>query len=357
MRLEEKTKLNYVEEYNYCVSLGWYCGTASSLAKLGLRNFSGPFDWCHSHLESVITQIDNEFKDFMRKENLEINDKTLKTFDDKKYQFCFKHDMKESLELEYTDIYTKYNKRIKRFLENIKSPTCFFRAVRSEREIEYIINNTDYIESVLKRYNPKNSIVYILLNGMKSLPNNLSWFRLTLKGYSGDVYEMRTMFDHSKELLEFCNTVLCTEQIDSNIKYDLHKDGHRAGFYEVCYYLRNNIDGLDKKILNMIHLHTNEIFYIWGGGRGGIPLYYYLIKRGVNVKAIIDNRIREDFPDDIEFITPNDVEYYSKIFIAIKSVTSNFEIIDQIKEKKCQIFIYKELAVYKSMKENDNVRI
>lgn len=31
-------------QYDNCISLGWFCGTASSLSKLGLRNFSEPFD-------------------------------------------------------------------------------------------------------------------------------------------------------------------------------------------------------------------------------------------------------------------------------------------------------------------------
>ncbi len=57
-------------------------------------------------------------------------------------------DVKESFEMEYAGIYDKYIKRAKRFIENIKNPTCFFRAVRSEKEIDYIINNADYIQRV-----------------------------------------------------------------------------------------------------------------------------------------------------------------------------------------------------------------
>lgn len=208
-----------MEYYNNCVSLGWFCGTASSLAILGLRNFSGPFDWYFSDFDSVIRQIDDEFIDFMRKENLEVIDDKPKEFRDKKYDFYFMHDVKENFDNEYDNIYAKYTKRAKRFIETIKSPTCFFRAVRSETEIEYIINNSEYIESILKRYNTKNIIIYILLDGMSSLPNNLMQFSLILKQYSGNKYEMRNMFNHSIELLKFCNTLLSPEKINLNKEF------------------------------------------------------------------------------------------------------------------------------------------
>lgn len=331
-------------QYDNCLSLGWFCGTASSLSKLGLRNFSGPFDWYFSDFDSVINQIDSEFVDFMKKENLEIIENKPTVFRDKKYNFYCNHDIKENFDKEYPDIYDKYIKRAKRFIESIKNPTCFFRAVRSEKEIEYIINNTEYIKSVLKRYNSNNSIVYILLTGMNSLPNDFKWFRLTLEQYIGRPYEMRSMFNQSMELLQFCETLLKPEQINLNKKFDNQQNGQTAGAAAVNYYISNDIDGVDQKILDMFNLQNKESFYIWGGGKYGIPLYYYLLKRNVKVKAVIDNKPQNGFPGDICIISPNDVEPYSKIFIAVLNEISNFEIKEQIKDKKCHFLTYKELA-------------
>lgn len=83
--------------------------------------------------------------------------------------------------------------------------------------------------------------------------------------------------------------------------------------------------------------------FIFGGGKRGIPLYRYLIKREINIKAIIDNRPGNEFPDDITVISPNDIEHFSKIFIAIINEMSWLQIKEQIKDKKCEIFTYKEL--------------
>lgn len=251
-------------QYDSCISLGWFCGTASSLSKLGLRNFSGPFDWYCSDFDSVINQIDNEFKDFMKKENLEIVDNNPKIFIDKKYNFYYNHDIKENFEMEYNVIYDKYIRRAQRFIENIKNPTCFFRAIRSEKEIEYIVNNTDYIENTLKRYNSRNVIIYMLLNSMTVLPNNLKWFRLTLEQYNKKIYEMRNMFRQSEELLLFCETLLKTEQIELNKRYDIEKNKLLDFVAEVDYYVRNDIGGIDKKIAVILNLQNNEPFYLWG---------------------------------------------------------------------------------------------
>lgn len=335
-----------MEQYDNCLSLGWFCGTASSMSKLGLRNFSGPFDWYFSDFDSVINQIDNEFIDFMKKENLEVIENKPNEFRDKKYNFLCNHDIKENFDKEYDAIYDKYIKRAKRFIESIKNPTCFFRAVRSEKEIEYIINHADYIERILKRYNSNNAIVYIVLNYMRSLPNNLKWFRLMTDEYIGKTYEMRNMFNESKELLQFCKTLLKPEQIQLNRKFDNQQNGQTAGAAEVNYYISNDIDGVDQKILDMLDLQNNESFYIWGGGKYGIPLYRYLLERNVKVKAIIDNRPKNEFPGDICVISPNDIEPYSKIFIAVLNEISNFEIKEQIKSKKCHFLTYKELAYH-----------
>ena len=251
--------------YNNCFSLGCACTTASSLSKLGLRSVSGPFDWIDSELNSVMAQIDNEFVDFMKMENLEvIVDTNPIQIRDKKYNFRFPHEIKKCFEAEYDDIFDKYTRRIERFIEHIKMPTCFFRMVRAKDEIGYIVSHADYIEGTLKKYNPKNIIVYVLVNNIGSLPDNLRWFGVTEHIVSS--YDYRNVFDTSEKLLQFCKTLLPSEQIELNKKFDSQKYGQRTAVDVVDYYLRNDINGLDEKVLRMFDLNDGVPFYIFGGG-------------------------------------------------------------------------------------------
>ena len=53
------------------ISLGAWCPTAASMSKYGLRNGSFLFDWLGTpRFESVIHFIENEFSDFLLKENI-----------------------------------------------------------------------------------------------------------------------------------------------------------------------------------------------------------------------------------------------------------------------------------------------
>ena len=83
LKLKTEYMMNYVDKYSNCISLGGNCSVACSLSKLGLRNASGPFDWYVSDFSSVLAQIENEFQDFMKRENLEIDIDNPKIFRDK----------------------------------------------------------------------------------------------------------------------------------------------------------------------------------------------------------------------------------------------------------------------------------
>lgn len=63
------------------ISLGPWCATAASMSKHGLRSWSGPFDWVLTPcFESVLNLIENDFEDFLLRENLE-------TYSNKKHSF------------------------------------------------------------------------------------------------------------------------------------------------------------------------------------------------------------------------------------------------------------------------------
>ena len=108
------------------ISLGWYCAVAGSLSKNGFRSFSSPFDWCYSDFNSVISQIENDFSDFLKKENL-IFEKESGELIDTKYGFVFNHDIQNDFENEFDDIKEKYSRRTNAFLEASCLPTCFLQ--------------------------------------------------------------------------------------------------------------------------------------------------------------------------------------------------------------------------------------
>ena len=68
------------------------------------------------------------------------------------------------------------------------------------------------------------------------------------------------MFNQSMELLQFCETLLKPEQIILNKKFDNQQNGAA----DVNYYISNDIEGIDKKMLDMFNLSNSESFYIWG---------------------------------------------------------------------------------------------
>lgn len=144
------------------ISLGSYCGVAASMSKIGIRSVSGPFDWLiSSDLKSVGSCMENDFSDFLNKENLVVTHGGM-GFTDIKHSFYFWHDIKNSFEEDYEFIYEKYMRRINYFKEQIKHKTCFIRAVYSVDEFKYIQANQQFINSIIKKFHKDNEIIYVV---------------------------------------------------------------------------------------------------------------------------------------------------------------------------------------------------
>lgn len=159
------------KKFENFISLGYFCEVASDLEKLGLRNTSSPFDWCITDFKMNIRLIDNKFDNFMNYENLKQSCQNRNIYMDAVYKDFFFHDFSKykSLDSQYPKVKAKYNRRIQRFLTNIRKPTLFIRYISNEvknsngrsAELEWIENNREYILKVLKRYNSQNEIIYI----------------------------------------------------------------------------------------------------------------------------------------------------------------------------------------------------
>ena len=208
--------------FENCASLGWFCGTACSLSKLGLRSFSGPFDWYFSNdFSSVVSLVENRFSDFFVRENLEPCELPYQ-FWDIEHDFFFMHDNDagEPFDDAYPKIKEKYIKRANRFLEAIIEPTCLFRTVGSNDEIDYINEDYIHINNVFKSFNANNEIVYILFQGMKELDSHCHQYILDISERPDVEETMRAMFDHNNELLSYCSSLLSVEHRNKNLRYD-----------------------------------------------------------------------------------------------------------------------------------------
>lgn len=318
-------------QYDNCVSLGWFCGTASSLSKLGLRSHSGPFDWYFSHLWAVISQIDNGFRDFMVKENLEIVDKDVKVFRDIKYGFHCNHDVQSSFEEEYSIIYERYMRRANTFMKMIKHPTVFFRCIRDDDEIKYINDNWEYIEKLLKSFNSNNQIVYVCHSGIKGLTDKVSVFELNIDRYIGKTYEMRHMFDNSEELLDYCASLLSIDQMQSNVAFDNMMNSQKLVAEYVNKCVEENIDDIDTVILDSLNTKSEDGIFLWGAGKYGIALARYLSDRNVVIRGIIDNKGAGETRGDFLIQSPDAIPNEANIFIAVADKEANDSIVKQIK--------------------------
>lgn len=275
-------------KYENCISLGWFCGTASSMSRYGLRSHSGPFDWYFSDLESVLKLMETGFSDFMKRDHLYVDADNGRHFHDRKYGFLCNHDIEHDFETEYEKIYQKYMRRAEWFMQAVRKPTCFIRAVRSEQEVSYIEENRQYIYDIVKKDNADNEIIFLLLDTMKEMPDDFLWFRLGIGQYVGKTYEMRTMFDASKEFSKYCQQyILPQNMLEENKRFDLYRVTDRGIMAETT------VETLDKDaaalVLKNYYPDIGGGIYLFGAGKYGELFSSYLMAQKIKVNGIIDN--------------------------------------------------------------------
>ncbi len=204
------------------ISVGWFCGTASSMGKHGLRSYSYPFDWAFSlDFEEVIRYIETGFSDFLQRENLEQTSET--AFRDKKHSMIFPHDIETNLVKDYDKIYEKYHRRIKRFKCNIEKPTCFIRTVLDDKEAGYIMNHWEHINKIIKKPNPENKIIFLLLAGSKKIVGLDCCYTVGMDKWESDWNGLRNIFDSAEVFLEFCKTHFVEKEYEKNLEFDQRK--------------------------------------------------------------------------------------------------------------------------------------
>ena len=111
-------------QYDAVINLGGDCQSAYQMSLHGIRHYALPFDSLITPVDSVIYLLEEQFCDFLKKDNLSLVTKgTEKFILDSKYNVRLIHDFKleEDFLQEYDNIKEKYDRRVSRFLEILQT--------------------------------------------------------------------------------------------------------------------------------------------------------------------------------------------------------------------------------------------
>ena len=209
------------KKYENVVSLGFFCSVASEIERMGLRTHSGPFDWqACVDFRKRIELIDTYFKEFF--ENL--NEDGLYQKVSEPWIYFMKavgvflvHDftMYKSLAEQLPEVRKKYLRRVDSFYRQIAQKTLFIYYVNTDKDVNYINQNIDYIKSILRKFNPDNEIIFVA-NQDKHLDVNPIYY---VTADTGDVVA-RKFLDKNEELKLFLKNLPFNEsKREINIKF------------------------------------------------------------------------------------------------------------------------------------------
>lgn len=294
---------------DFC-SLGSLCPTASSMAKYGLRSYSGVFDWLITYdFKWVLHYMENDFCDFMLKENLVRYENSFNMFFDIRSNFIFMHDKEFPFETEYDKLCEKYRKKITKFLDRTQKATCFIRMVVQEKEIDYIDNHSEYIKFVIKRNCEKNEIVFLVKNEIGRLPLHFKSFILPPYLGGGTKEILRSYFDDADDFLDFCGAHYDARKLLKNIAFDTKKSEYHYAVMRSRYQMLCGLIHHREKL----HIEDKPTI-IYGAGDVGIFLYER-IKNDYNIVAFIDIFKAGTLIDDVPVLKINEIDLKDKQII------------------------------------------
>lgn len=206
-----------MSKFHNLVSLGFFCGPASELERIGLRRASYPFDWLISDFQAVMNLIETNFDGFLEYKNLYQHKKNPNYYFDIKNKIHFFHDFDsfESLKGQIEKVKIKYDRRILRFYQTIVEPTLFIRYIANQEELEYIEDNHEKIINTLKFFNKNNELILVGNEDLLSRVLNI----YIVKSDDNDIVA-REFLNKNKELKDYLlNNVLFSEDVlKENIK-------------------------------------------------------------------------------------------------------------------------------------------
>lgn len=162
----EISQMKKIHSFQNIISLGHFCAPAMQLEKFGFRKSSYPFDWLIIRDFVLVLQLIKTGYDgtcFLKKEFFAQAEKKKMYYKNIRTSVRFLHDFDayRSLDMQWDSFQDKYIRRMNRFQEAILTPTLFIRYVGGEDELNYISNNIELIDSVIKEKCNENEIIYV----------------------------------------------------------------------------------------------------------------------------------------------------------------------------------------------------
>ncbi len=322
------------QKFDNFVSLGSKCPVASSMSKYGLRSWSGVFDWLITQdFRWVLYNIENDFESFLSKENLEMYQDNPKKFRDVKTGFVFIHEELLFIE-EFELLERKYRKRIETFLNETKKRTCFFRAVESNEEAEYIRNNYEYIDRVIKKQNNNSELVLLLKSTVTATEFPFRTFNMRGE-YSGASRQLlRGWFDDEIELLEFCGSNSDAITIIKNIMFDSKtEDKFNKNLYKMLENTKDRYERDKEKYefrIKMLEHNWDKVvlpekLIIYGAGTIG-KAFYKAVNKKCCVCAFVDTNRQFLTLENVPVLTFDEIDLDESIPYVV-TVNYDFEVI------------------------------
>ena len=185
------TVLKRLLRSNECefVSLGYNCDVAHFLRYSGLRKKAYPFDWCVTPNESIVRLIENGFSNFLDVRKLTFSephkalffegegdrtvesDKVVVTAYCSEYGMSFPHDFSDEHDRTYQKVSDKYNDRIARLMDLMKSDKNVIFIFKPEVGIDYEVF-VERIDSCLTVQYPSLKFHVYPLDDLKKLIDN-----------------------------------------------------------------------------------------------------------------------------------------------------------------------------------------
>lgn len=237
-------------EYEHIVSLGYFCGVALELERIGLRDASGPFDWVIAPWAGVAELLTSGFDDLFEADAFEQDPRTPEHYRNSKYGIAFYHDFDRwiSFDAQLPNVREKYERRIERFYANASDPTLFVRYVRDENEVDELRDTLPAVISLLRELNCDNDV---LLVGNDSLDPHLLNYVFACD--EGDVVARRFL-DNSPELAQRLINGFPDERRKKNLAWYSVKESRKANSSAACKLKRASLEA--KKILVPAYRHS-----------------------------------------------------------------------------------------------------
>ncbi len=173
------------KNYDLIFSLGEACSSTQALIKANLRIASYPFDWLFgSNFLGRVHILVSEFKDFLNKEDLvslsyhngDLNN-LCNVYKNTHTQLTLNHDFSAHIPFEksYPQVLEKYNRRIRRLLNNLKNATSILIVfIETPTNSEHTSDHDIILgyQQILKKYPNKHIDLLYIQHDLSFSPSN-----------------------------------------------------------------------------------------------------------------------------------------------------------------------------------------